>query len=286
MSQQFRRVVNVTVAPAGEAGALAAISSTMGFDISNLDCEFRVRKSLKAEPNTCELRVFNLAQNTRRVLENAKRLVLRLEAGYPEAVAQLYLGEVRSAQSFRDGSDIITEISSGDSEKELAESRLSLTVGPKVPSQVALTAIARSLGVGLGNVAKASAALAAKGSAFFGSGTALYGHSAKLLDDFCRSADLEWSIQDGVLQILDRGAALEDKAVYLSADTGLVGTPTIDNKGILSVTALIQPDLRPGRKIVLEAQALRGTFRIQDVEYIGATAGQEWYAQMSCSRPS
>ncbi len=287
MSQFFRRVVNIAVAPKteGAAGALAAIESSMGFEISNLDCTFQVKKNLKAEPNTCELKVFNLAEETRRTLETPKKLTLRLEAGYPDLVAQLFLGEVRSAHSHREGENIITEISTGDSEKELASSRLALSIGPKVPAQVALMAIARSFkGVGIGNVGAASAKLAAKGSAFFGPGSALYGNSRQMLTDFCRSADLEWSIQDGMLQILDRAKALADKAVYLSAETGLVGSPTVDHKGIVSATAFIQPDLRPGRKVQFDTLSFKGGYRIEDCEYTGDTNGNDWYCKFQARK--
>jgi hypothetical protein len=279
----FRRVVNITVAPKTESagGALAAIESTLGFELSNLDCQFQVKKSLKLEPNTCELKIFNLTQETRRTLETPKKLIVRLDAGYPDAVAQLYLGEVRSAHSHREGSDIITEISTGDSEKELATARINMSIGPKVSASVALMAICRELKVGIGNANVMAAKLQSKGVVFFGPGTVISGSAKRALVDFCRSADLECSIQDGVIQILDLGKALQDKAVYLSPETGLVGSPTIDNKGIVSVTAFIQPDLRPGRKIQIAAESVKGGFRIQDVEYTGDTAGNEWYAKMS-----
>lgn len=283
MTALFGRVVNLVVAPKTDAagGALAAIESTLGFEISNLDCVFKVKKNLKPEPNTCELKVFNLQQSTRKTLETAKKLVLQLEAGYPGAVAQLFFGEVRSAHSHREGADIVTEISTGDSEKELSTSRIALSVGPNVPAGTALTAIARALKVGLGNVDKAAAKLSSTGKTLFGPGSAVYGNAAQALTDICRSADLEWSIQDGILQILDRGKALEDSAVYLSPDTGLLGSPTIDNKGIVTVNALIQPDLRPGRKISLDSESLKGGYRIQEVEYTGDTAGAEWTAKLS-----
>jgi len=257
----------------------------MGFDLSNLDCTFRVKKSLKPEPNTCELQIFNLAEETRRVLETATKLVLRLEAGYVDALAQLFLGEIRSAHSFRDGPDIVTEISTGDSEEEMYKARISFTVGPKVPSDTALRAIARALGVGEGNVGTVAAKLKAKGKAIFGPGTVIHGNAAIELDSFCKSADLEWSVQDGNLQILDRGKALESLDVFLTPDSGLIGSPTIDSKGVVACTALIQPDLVPGRMIRIQSLGVNGRFRIQEVEYVGDTSGTDWYANIHAKAP-
>lgn len=284
MSALFDRVVNLTIAPTteGATGALAAIESTLGIELSNLDCAFVVKKNLKPEPNTAEIKVYNLSQSTRRTLENAKKLYVRLEAGYPGRVAQLFLGEVRSAHSHREGTDIITEISTGDGEKEIAASRINVTLGPKVPAATALTAIAQALNVGLGNVPVAATKLAATGQTFFGPGTAISGNAARMLTDFCRSADLEWSIQDGVLQILERGQALDEKVVELSPESGLLGSPTIDLKKIVTVNALIQPDLLPGKKISLVSESLRGGYLIQEVQYTGDTAGNDWNAKLSC----
>jgi hypothetical protein len=282
----FRRVVNVAVAPKTEGahGGLGAIEKGLGFELSNLHAIFSAKKNLKPEPNTCKVRIFNLAPETRRVLETSKKLVLRLEAGYPNLVAQLFLGEVRSAHTTRQGPDLITEIDTGDSEKDLQAARIHMVIGPKVPTSVAIAAIARSIPVGQGNVAQVVTRLNAKGSAIFGPGTVLSGSSAQLLTDICRSADLEWSIDDGVLQILDRGKALNDKAVSLSSETGLVGSPTVDHKGIVSALAFIQPDLRPGRKVAFDSLDFRGGYKIQECEYVGDTHGNEWFVKLACRK--
>jgi hypothetical protein len=204
---------------------------------------------------------------------------VRLEAGYPEAVAQLFLGEIRSAVNAYEGPDIVTTIETGDSEKEMQAARINLTVGAKAPVATALTAICRALNVGIGNAPIKAAELATKGQTFFGIGTVIYGNAAQELTDFCRSADLEWSVQDGVLQILDRGKALERKAVLLSSDTGLIGSPTIDAKGVVTFKALIQPDLRPGHKVVFKTRDFKISqgYRIEECEYEGETMGTSWY---------
>lgn len=277
----FRRIVRAALGPKtqGAATALTAIVPGTAVEVTNLDCAFKVKKNLKPEANTCELVLYNLSPNSRRLLETPQKLILRLEAGYPDQVAQLFLGEVRAATSVREGADIVTTVSTGDSEKEMQSAHLALSIGPKVPVGVALTAIARALGVGPGNVGVVAAKLAAKGVAPFGPGSAIFGYAADVLTDICRSADLEWSIQDGVLQILDRGKALEGMAVLLSPSTGLIGSPTIDHKGIVTFKALIQPDLRPGHKVTFDTRALKVTqgYRIQECEYVGDTSGQDWY---------
>lgn len=274
----FKKAARVIVAPGdASSGTIGAIQAASGLDISNLDLEFRVRKNLKPEPNTCELVVYNLSSSTRRYLEQPKKLNLSLSAGYGTELAQLFLGQVRRAYSYKSGSNFVTEITTGDSEKEIQSARITQSIGPKVPAAVALTAIAKSLGVGLGNVQAASAKLSATGVTPFGNGgTVLHGFAADILTDFCKSADLEWSIQDGVIQILDVGKSLQNQAVLLDSDSGLIEYPKVDASGIVTATALIQPNLRPGNKVDFESVTVKGGYRIEQCEYAGSTFQDTW----------
>lgn len=277
MSALFGRIVNVVVGPRAPDDSPPDIESK-AFDLSNLDCVFHAKKSLKQEPNTCEVKLYNLAEFTRLTLETPKRLILRLDAGYPGKVCQIFLGEVRGAKSSVEGPDIITEISTGDSEQEMATSRIKMTVGPNTTAKTVLEAIAREMKVGLGNVSSVAARLQASGA--FGQGTLIKGKCADELTRVCDANNISWSVQNGVLQFLEHGTALDAEAVLLSPNTGLVGSPTIDHKGIVSATALIQPDLTPGRKVKFDSLAFKGVHKITDVEYTGDTRGQDWYAKI------
>ena len=103
-----------------------------------------------------------------------------------------------------------------------------------------------------------------------------------------QSAGLEWSIQNGNLQLLGRGAALAAKAIVLRADTGLIGVPSIDSEGVVRARSLIVPDLFPGRKVEILSQAVRGFFAIEKATYTGdTTAGaQEWYVDIEAKVPT
>ena len=270
--------------------------------VGNVDCSnkrivFKVKKNLKAEPNTCDLQVYNLNPDNRDELENSpgKKLTVRLEAGYEATgVSQLFLGETRSAWTEWVGPDCITHVQTGDSEKEMQEARIHMSIGPRVPADVALTAIVRTLGVGEGNVAQAVALLKSKGVvAMFGPGTAISGNAARQLTDFCRSAGLEWSIQDGKIQILDRNKPLSAKAVFLSSDTGLEGSPSIDFAAsskekaggvYVKAKARLIPELEPGRLVVFQSKSVNGGFRLDEVEYEGDTHGDPWTAHLTCRK--
>lgn len=264
-----------------------AFALTVGdVDISDLACEFSVKKTIKREPNTCELRIYNLAPDTRKKLTAPKKIVVRLEAGYGKKLSQLYLGEVRALSPGEvRGADIITELSSGDSEKEIQRSHLAVPIGPKAATGDVLRAIARELGVGLGNVSAVASKLDSKGVALFGRATVITGNTARALDDFCRSAGLEWSIQDGALQLLDIGKALDSKPYVLSASSGLINAPRLDSEGKVSAQTLMLPDLRPGMRVEFDSLSVTGLYRVIQCEYVGQTHGQDWSIRIVCDKP-
>jgi hypothetical protein len=247
-------------------------------ELSELAFSFQVQKSLKPEPNTCEIKIYNLAPETRQKFESATANAVRIEAGYGGDNSQIYLGEVRAAWTTIEGADVVTTLSTGDSEKEIQTARINVSIGAKAPADVALRALVRALGVKSGNVEHAVRVLQTKGVAagLFPSGTVLSGQVHREMTDFCRSANLEWSVQDGAIQILDKGKALEGKAVVLASDTGLYGSPTVDSKGIVTARCALIPELRPGVKVVLDAIGVKGGYRVHTCEYVGDTWGDSW----------
>jgi hypothetical protein len=250
-----------------------------------LDFSFRIEKSLKPEPNTCELEIFNLSEEHASRLEllapkTGKRAIqgipCKIEAGYKDSVSQLWLGDLRTVETVVDGPDTVTRLSSGDGEKAWQNARLHVSYGPKTPIETALRAVARALGVGEGNLGKVVSKLKIAGSAIFPMGAVISGSASRELVEIARSADLEVSIQDGALQFLDRGRALAGQAIRLAPETGMIGSPTVDNEGVLTVESLIIPDLKPGALIVVEGKRVKGNFRATKCTWSGDTAGADW----------
>jgi hypothetical protein len=254
------------------------------FQFTALDCSFTVKKSLKPKPNTCELTAFNLNDHHIAQLESLRPktkvattgIPCKIEAGYKDAVQQIWLGDLRTCLTTREGADWVTRLESGDGEKAWANARLHVSYGPKTPLDTALRAFARALNVGEGNMSKFIGKLKQNGSAIFPAGTVISGPVSRELTAFARSADLEVSIQDGALQFLDRGKALAGTSVLLSPSTGLIGSPTVDNDGVLEAKMLMIPDVRCGGLMTIEARRVKGTYRIEEIEYAGDTAGDDW----------
>ena len=111
---------------------------------------------------------------------------------------------------------------------------------------------------------------------------ALVGNGAKRMTDLCRSAGLEWSIQDGGLQLLNIGKALSTtSAIQLDSTTGLIESPSVDSQGVLTIKSLLIPGIAPGVLLNVNSLFVQGGYRVEKVRYAGNTVGQEWYAEMS-----
>lgn len=291
MPELFERAVDITV-------------GTTRF--RSLDAAFKIEKSLKSEPNTCELHVFNLNAEHRKALEElnpptkagsslasakekqhraTRGIPCKIEAGYEGATSLLWLGDLRSAHSVHDGSDWITVLESGDGEKAWQNARMNVSYGPKTPVDTVIRAMVRALGVGEGNLSQVVQRIKVQGvGKILPHGTVISGRVSQELTDWCRSCDLEWSIQDGAIQILDRGKALATRALKLSAKTGLIGSPTVDIDGVLSAKMFMVPDVRPGSLVVIDALRVKGNYRIEKAVWSGDTSGGDWTIDISAKR--
>jgi hypothetical protein len=250
--------------------------------VSGLRTSFSVKRTLRQEPNTARLSIWNLARETRKALQQDSVPVL-LEAGYRDNTSQLFSGDLRNVTSVRDGPDWLTSFESGDGENAFRSARLSKAL-KSATFEGLLKEAAQSMGVGVGNALElAKQGKFEKAIKALTSGVTLSGFSRRVMDRLTRSAGLEWSIQDGQLQLLERGKALAGTAVLLTPNTGLIGSPEIGEGGVVAAKSLLQPDIFPGRKVEIRAAQVNGFYRVETITYDGDTHGTNWYVDMEAS---
>ena len=244
---------------------------------------FQVKRSLSPKtPNSARLEIINLADSTRRRLQGMRDVFVSLDAGYAQGTSLIFRGDLSAAWSSREGTEWVTTVESGTAERARAKKRLNQTFPAGTPIAKLLGECARAMGVGLGNVDKRGAVAQlfdAQPPKRLGGG-AVSGDAVAQLDRICRSCGLEWSIQDNQLQLLERGAALQEQGPRLSASTGMVGSPEIGKGGIVRLRTLMVPNLQPGRRVELDSALVQGIFRIETAAYVGDYEGQDWGAEL------
>lgn len=264
--------------------------------VSDLRCVFHIKKTKAAKPNTCELVIYNLSPSQRMEIQGPvkrdptekpleKFLVearpanfVRIEAGYESKMSQLYFGEVLDGHTEYEKTEVKTRVSSGDGETDMAKRRVNVPVGPGTTPSQAISMLAAALGVGEGNLSNVKTVLDTSSIAkIFETGSVFTGSAWDELQAIARAGNLEISIQDGKLMCLNRGKALAKTAFLLNAGSGLIGTPSADKHGTVSLKTNMLPDITPGVPIKLDAKSLKGGYVVDECEYVGDTHGPDWY---------
>lgn len=253
---------------------------------SGLDVAFDVERTLRRRPNRAEIKVWNLTADHRRQLERLERghVFVRLEAGYEDDRGRglIFEGELSEARSKRAGADIVTTVKSRDGHAAHG-ARVSSSHTPGTSLRSVFSTLANAMGVGEGNLDEILSTATMGGITAFDGGVTLSGGAGDELDRLCDSADLEWSIQDGALQVLPRGRALAREAVLLSPDTGLLGSPSVDDHGKLELSTLLIPQIVPGCLVRVESDEHEGTYRVEKAHYKGDTKSDQWGIELLCA---
>ncbi len=305
-NQLFRRQWKVVV----DAGTGTAL------DVSNLDVEFKILRTLKSEPNRCTLSLWNLNKEHRAQLLKRNRpnptssrtvgIRVQVDAGYVGNTSTLFLGDLREMSSVRDATDWKTTLAGDDGGRAYRESRVNKTFTKGTPLSTVLKQCVEALNLGSGNADKflADAQVPALGGSLPHTMT-LSGNAAQQLSRLLNSMGLTWSIQNGVVQVAKHNQPLDLAAVLLTPDTGLIGSPeagidasvSIGNAQasanslkaakkpkafdarLVKVKSMLIPGLFPGRRVHLKSDSFDGDYVLTECEYLGQSWGQDWYVQ-------
>lgn len=278
-----------------------------GLEMSGLRCSVNIAKNLKKDPNSCDIIIYNLSPETRNKLtqlapknDEDEGIPVRIEVGYKdqkEGLSQIWFGDLRTVISSHEIPDWKTILTSGDGEKASQISKMSQVFGANTPIDVVIKALVNELRKSLGsqnlpndvqvqNLIR-SVKMQGGGNLLAGT-TVLTGSTVNLLDSYCKSCGLEFSIQDGNLQILEKEKPTQDLAIQIvggSAGSGVIGIPSVDAKGIIKFRHLILPGFKPGRKINITTEAVTGFYRITKLVYVADTWEKEqFYVDIEAER--
>jgi hypothetical protein len=260
------------------------IDARSGVGLNSLRIAFSIQRDEKRTPNAIEIRIWNLSEGNRKALASAENVSVSLEAGYANNVGQLFLGDLRSARTVREGPDLVTCVSGGDGEKAIRSARINRTFKAGTPVKEVLRALSQQLTIGAGNLGTIGNVTYADGSTTLKRAQTMSGLIYDELEDLCRSCGLRWSVQDSALQLRRGDAPVgERQGPLLRADSGLIGQPQVEldrKKGTLvTFEALLLPDVIPGVPVRCESDAFSGNLVVLATEHVGDSHGSEWYVR-------
>ncbi|CUR74500.1 phage protein [Achromobacter xylosoxidans] len=266
---------------------------------------FEVSKDAQEEPNDHKIRIYNLAADTRRALEEPG-LRCVLYAGYAEEGGPLLMasGSVVYAYTWYELPDVVTELAVKDGYTEVRDTAVSIGLGPGAQASAIIRDVARQMGLPLVMADDVPDRRWQQGFSF-------YGAARTALHKVTQGTGLEWSIQNQQLQVVRRRGTTRRKAVVLAADTGLIGYPertreaarekarvrdsqTNDDVRLVSarqqldgwrVTSLLLPTINPGDQVKLESRTVQAFQRVEAVRHYGDSAGGDWQSELQLVDP-
>ena len=298
---QFNRIASVKVGKSGNEQL---------FDITDLRIGFKVSKNLNTTSNSAVISIYNLSGDTRNKLKEIFDTII-LEAGYfqGEGLKLLFTGNITESFTKRNGPDLITVIQSGDGLKAIIETKFNKGYAAGTSAYDILDDILKTFGLPE-KITNRLKAIARKKGKKFANAFSSSGSAKSAIDKIIKKLDLEWSIQNGAVKILEL-ESVDDSPItpniILNPDTGLIGLPTriqdlkkrqdtkkkivpgseikdIKKKG-WKLETLLYPEIEPGGRIKVfeETSGIDGVFRIEEIEQIGDTYGTQWNSFITVS---
>ena len=266
---------------------------------------FEVSKDAQEEPNDHKIRIYNLAADTRRALEEPG-LRCVLYAGYAEEGGPLLMasGSVVYAYTWYELPDVVTELAVKDGYTEVRDTAVSIGLGAGAQASAIIRDVARQMGLPLVMADDVPDRRWQQGFSF-------YGAARTALHKVTQGTGLEWSIQNQQVQVVGRRGTTRRKALVLAADTGLIGYPertreaarekarvrdsqTNDDVRLVSarqqlggwrVTSLLLPTINPGDLVKLESRTVQAFQRVEAVRHYGDSAGGDWQSELQLVDP-
>jgi len=249
--------------------------------ITGLDVAFEVEKDLSPVPNNCHIDIFNLGPKNRAELSKHRRIPVTLKAGYKNALALLFKGDLLRCQHLKEGPTWKTSLSLGDALNVIQTKRLKKSYAKGTPLKSVIEDLIKELGLPAGNAQKELEKL----NEGLTRGYSVSGNAMDELASILKGQGYSVSVQDGTLQILNNDKALEKEAISLTPDSGLIGTPETALEGEMSVKTVLMPELSPGRMVHIESAVFKGMAIIERVKFSGSIFGPVWDSDLTVRRP-
>ena len=250
--------------------------------ITDHEVQFDVQSTLTSDPNEATVHIYNLKEEDRKKVESTpKNAQLQIRAGYADpGPVGIYTGNTKRVFTERNGPDIITTVESADSfAARSPDLRLdkSYAAGSNLRTVVQDLVAACQAKIGNIGVVFGDAKFIERFDAPYHASGPAWDQLVKIV----QSRDYTITTQGGVLQLITRRpppnlSQLSRTAPLLSPTTGLIGTPSIDEEGVLTASCLMRPGILPGSIISLQSEFVSGTFRVTSTVHKGSLYGQEF----------
>ena len=234
-----------------------------GLEITKPQIAFQVEREPDETPPEGEVRLWNLTrEHASQIYERGGPLTV--EAGYGDALSELVNSEAEKVAHTRRDTARITTIEFGglvSAPTRLGGVTSRSWTGNETIRQI-ITDVVSDMGLTAGPLEAIPAGETAENWAWSG-------QSSRALTALTKRVDARWYDDDGVVRFTRRGQATTGAPdLVLSKDTGLIGTPTITDRGA-NATSLLRPLARIGARVQVESDAVNGSWLVAGLRHEG-----------------
>jgi len=278
-------------------------ASRGALDLSELRFRFSVRRGDIQTPNSADIRVYNVSEQTAQAVQKEFTRVV-LQAGYEGNYGVIFDGQIKQVRRGRESqTDTFIDITAadGDSAYNFAVSAISLAAGATPNDQVSAVLQDMALrGISRGYVPDLQGNPLPRGKVIFGM-------SRDKMREIAKNTQTSWSIQDGKFQMVPLTAYMPGDIPVLTAATGVIGLPEQTQNGIRLKT-LLNPNIKIGQAVKLDNASIQryrfglgigqaaqnlfdeqtakinndGLYYVMIADQMGDTRGNEFYTDLTC----
>jgi hypothetical protein len=277
MTLQFIRQIRITFGPYGEEGK----------QTYELRTQFSIQKTKKKEPNTAQIMIFNLSEDSRSLLAGDD-VFFQIESKWREEDqwSLLASGDVSDLSTYMRGPDIITEVSITDGFKDIRDT----TISKSYPSGTSVKTVIQDLVNQFKRVdAKSIVSNVIDSTKELITGGTLSGNAFDNLEKILNPLGYVPRIQDNDLIIEEKFSTLETEIYSINPNSGLIGSPqkktfTIDKqekKGIV-IQCLLNPRINVGSRIKVESKFVSGEYLVYNLTHTGDSQNGSQQTMCEC----
>lgn len=229
---------------------------------------FTVDKSIDKTLNKMTVQIYNLKEENRVAMvkdaDDDKKLGVELLVGYGDEIERIFKGSIHVGSISRQGVDLITTLECQDGGYDFRFGYTSAcTTGDPID-----TILKDMPNTTKGKITKTRPKPTRP--------TVLVGNSYKLLGKTL--AGQQWFVDDETLNVINKDEVLSDLIPVVEPASGLLNTPTREEKKV-TIATMLNPALRVGGLYELRstsAKHLNGIYKIETISYDGDINGSNW----------
>jgi hypothetical protein len=278
-------------------------------DLSDMHIKFQIENAQIETPNNATIRVYNLSDATIKQIQGEFSQVI-LNAGYEggDNYGAIFQGQIKQFRIGRENAtDTYLDILAADGDIGYNQGFVNETLAAGHTPQQAIDSITGAMpnvSVDYSNLSNQLQYNTNPRSAIF------FGMARAKLRYVANSLNAQWSIQNGVVVILDKTGYLPDDILEINSGTGMISQPEQTEDGI-KVQCLLNPKIRLGGRIKLNNEAINqmmqrdpssapvsynsragiyfltpvsgdGVYQAFAITHEGDNRGQPWYTHLVC----